>query len=102
MLTVVVLIFGEVTPKTLAKEKMCIRDRDEAVTKVSEAILRSRAGIANPNRPIGSFLFRGPTGVGKTELAKALAQDVYKRQGVVWVNRTSVTRRRAVRVTTPS
>ena len=48
--------------------------QDEAVTKVSEAILRSRAGIANPNRPIGSFLFLGPTGVGKTELAKALAQ----------------------------
>ena len=47
--------------------------QDEAVTKVSEAILRSRAGIANPNRPIGSFLFLGPTGVGKTELAKALA-----------------------------
>ena len=45
--------------------------QDEAVTKVSEAILRSRAGIANPNRPIGSFLFLGPTGVGKTELAKA-------------------------------
>ena len=44
--------------------------QDEAVTKVSEAILRSRAGIANPNRPIGSFLFLGPTGVGKTELAK--------------------------------
>ena len=48
--------------------------QDEAVKKVSEAILRSRAGIANPNRPIGSFLFLGPTGVGKTELAKALAQ----------------------------
>ena len=51
--------------------------RDEAVTKVSEAILRSRAGIANPNRPIGSFLFLGPTGVGKTELAKALAQALF-------------------------
>ena len=47
--------------------------QDEAVTKVSEAILRSRAGIANPNRPIGSFLFLGPTGVGKTALARALA-----------------------------
>ena len=51
--------------------------QDEAVTKVSEAILRSRAGIANPNRPIGSFLFLGPTGVGKTELAKALAQALF-------------------------
>ena len=51
--------------------------QDEAVTKVSEAILRSRAGIASPNRPIGSFLFLGPTGVGKTELAKALAQSLF-------------------------
>ena len=51
--------------------------QDEAVTKVSEAILRSRAGIANPDRPIGSFLFLGPTGVGKTELAKALAQALF-------------------------
>ena len=51
--------------------------QDEAVTKVSEAILRSRTGIANPNRPIGSFLFLGPTGVGKTELAKALAQALF-------------------------
>ncbi len=48
--------------------------QDEAVKKVSEAILRSRAGIQDPNRPIGSFLFLGPTGVGKTELAKALAE----------------------------
>ena len=51
--------------------------QDEAVTKVSEAILRSRAGIADPNRPIGSFLFLGPTGVGKTELAKALAEALF-------------------------
>ena len=51
--------------------------QDEAVTKVSEAILRSRAGIADPNRPIGSFLFLGPTGVGKTELAKALAESLF-------------------------
>lgn len=51
--------------------------QNEAVQKVSEAILRSRAGIANPNQPIGSFLFLGPTGVGKTELAKALAEALF-------------------------
>ena len=51
--------------------------QDEAVQKVADAILRSRGGIANPNRPIGSFLFLGPTGVGKTELAKALAQALF-------------------------
>ena len=51
--------------------------QNEAVEKVSEAILRSRAGIADENRPIGSFLFLGPTGVGKTELAKALAECLF-------------------------
>ena len=51
--------------------------QDEAVQKVTEAILRSRAGIADPNRPIGSFLFLGPTGVGKTELAKSLAASLF-------------------------
>ena len=51
--------------------------QDEAVQKVTDAILRSRAGIADPNRPIGSFLFLGPTGVGKTELAKALAASLF-------------------------
>ena len=51
--------------------------QDEAVTKVSEAIMRSRAGIADPNRPLGSFMFLGPTGVGKTELAKALAECLF-------------------------
>lgn len=51
--------------------------QDEAVEKVTEAIMRSRAGIANPNQPIGSFLFLGPTGVGKTELAKALAESLF-------------------------
>ncbi len=51
--------------------------QDEAVTKVADAILRSRAGIQDPGRPIGSFLFLGPTGVGKTELAKTLAQALF-------------------------
>ena len=51
--------------------------QDEAVTAVCDAILRSRAGIQNPNRPVGSFLFLGPTGVGKTELAKALAAALF-------------------------
>ncbi|HQO68830.1 MAG TPA: ATP-dependent chaperone ClpB [Clostridia bacterium] len=51
--------------------------QEEAVRKVTESIIRSRAGIQDPNRPIGSFLFLGPTGVGKTELAKALAQALF-------------------------
>ena len=51
--------------------------QNEAVEKVSEAIIRSRAGISDPRRPIGSFLFLGPTGVGKTELAKALAESLF-------------------------
>jgi ATP-dependent Clp protease ATP-binding subunit ClpB len=51
--------------------------QNEAVTKVSEAILRARAGISDPNRPIGSFMFLGPTGVGKTELAKSLAENLF-------------------------
>ena len=51
--------------------------QDEAVEKVSEAIMRSRAGISDPRRPIGSFMFLGPTGVGKTELAKALAESLF-------------------------
>ena len=51
--------------------------QDEGVTKVSEAIIRSKAGIKDPTKPIGSFLFLGPTGVGKTELAKALAESLF-------------------------
>ena len=51
--------------------------QNEAVRKVSDAILRARAGISDPNRPIGSFLFLGPTGVGKTELAKSLAENLF-------------------------
>ena len=51
--------------------------QDEAVSKVCDAILRSRAGIQDPNRPIGSFMFLGPTGVGKTELAKSIAESLF-------------------------
>ena len=57
--------------------------QNEAVTKVSEAIMRSRAGIQNPQRPIGSFLFLGPTGVGKTELAKALAETLFDDEKII-------------------
>ena len=73
------LVEGE-REKILNLEKILhesVIGQDEAVKKVSEAILRSRAGIANPNRPIGSFLFLGPTGVGKTELAKTLARTLF-------------------------
>ena len=61
-------------PDTLHKR---VIGQDEAVEAVSDAILRSRAGIADPGRPIGSFLFLGPTGVGKTELAKTLARALF-------------------------
>jgi len=57
--------------------------QDEAVEKVSSAILRQRAGIQNPNRPIGSFLFLGPTGVGKTEVAKALAENLFDDENAI-------------------
>lgn len=60
--------------KELAKE---VRGQDEAIKKISEAVRRSRAGISDPNRPIGSFIFLGPTGVGKTELAKVLARTMF-------------------------
>jgi len=58
-----------------------IVDQEEAVRKVAEAIRRARAGISDPKRPLGSFLFLGPTGVGKTELAKALAEVI------LWIRR---------------
>lgn len=54
--------------------------QDEAVRLVADAVLRARAGIKDPNSPIGSFLFLGPTGVGKTELAKALAVSLFDRE----------------------
>ena len=66
--------------KTLHLDKQLhkrVIGQDEAVTKITESIIRSKAGIKDPSKPIGSFLFLGPTGVGKTELAKALAQKLF-------------------------
>ncbi len=66
--------------KTLKLDKLLhqrVVGQDEGVTKVTEAIIRSKAGIKDPTKPIGSFLFLGPTGVGKTELAKALAESLF-------------------------
>ena len=54
--------------------------QDEAVHAVSEAVMRARSGLKDPNRPIGSFIFLGPTGVGKTELARALAEYLVRRR----------------------
>ncbi len=71
--------------------------QDEAVQKVSEAIIRSRAGIQDPNRPIGSFLFLGPTGVGKTELAKALAETLFDDEhNIVRIDMTEYMEKHAV------
>jgi ATP-dependent Clp protease ATP-binding subunit ClpA len=60
-----------------------VKGQDEAVSVVSEAIRRSRAGLSDPHRPIGSFMFLGPTGVGKTELARALAQFLFDDEGAM-------------------
>ena len=57
--------------------KVRVIGQDDAITKVTDAILRSRAGINDEEKPIGSFLFLGPTGVGKTEVAKALAEQLF-------------------------
>ncbi len=70
---------GEVQKLLRMEEQLHLRvvGQDEAVTAVSEAVRRARAGIQDPNRPIGSFIFMGPTGVGKTELARALAEFLF-------------------------
>ena len=57
--------------------KKRVKGQDEAIHLVSEAIIRARAGIKDPNKPIGSFIFLGPTGVGKTEIAKSLASELF-------------------------
>ena len=73
------LVQGEVDKLLNLDKKLHERviGQDEAVDKVTDAIIRSRAGVKNPNRPIGTFIFLGPTGVGKTELAKALAEALF-------------------------
>ena len=57
--------------------KKRVKGQDEAIKLVSDAIVRSRAGIKDPNRPIGSFIFLGPTGTGKTEVARTLADELF-------------------------
>jgi len=73
------LLEGEVSKLVEMETRLAKRviGQDEAITGVSNAIRRARAGLGDPNRPIGSFMFLGPTGVGKTELAKALAEDLF-------------------------
>ncbi len=71
--------------------------QDEGVTKVTEAIIRSKAGIKDPSKPIGSFLFLGPTGVGKTELAKALAENLFdNEQNIVRIDMSEYMEKHAV------
>jgi ATP-dependent Clp protease ATP-binding subunit ClpB len=74
-------------------------DQDEAVNVVAEAVVRSRSSLGEPNQPSGSFLFLGPTGVGKTELAKALAEQLFGNEKLLvridmseYINSNSVTR----------
>ena len=73
------LMEGEIEKLVHMEERLHERviGQDEAVEAVSNALRRSRAGLQDPNRPIGSFLFLGPTGVGKTELARALAEFMF-------------------------
>src|SRR5438067_5651620 len=73
------LIEGEVQKLIAMEERLHQRvvGQDEAITAVSNAVRRARAGLQDPNRPLGNFLFLGPTGVGKTELARALAEFLF-------------------------
>src|SRR5207253_2588567 len=73
------LMEGEIEKLVHMEERLHQRviGQDEAVSAVASALRRSRAGLADPNRPIGTFLFLGPTGVGKTELARALAEFMF-------------------------
>ena len=73
------LLEGEIQKLLHLEEELHKRvvGQDEAVTAVAEAVLRARSGMKDPNRPIGSFIFLGPTGVGKTELARALAECLF-------------------------
>jgi ATP-dependent Clp protease ATP-binding subunit ClpB len=79
------LMEGEVEKLIQMEERLHERviGQDEAVVAVANALRRSRAGLADPNRPIGSFLFLGPTGVGKTELARALAEFMFDSEGAI-------------------
>jgi ATP-dependent Clp protease ATP-binding subunit ClpB len=82
---VVKLLEGEVQKLLHLEEELHRRvvGQDEAVTAVAEAVVRARSGLKDPNRPIGSFIFLGPTGVGKTELARALAQFLFDDQNTM-------------------
>ena len=73
------LLEGEIQKLLRMEERLHLRvvGQDEAVTAVANAIRRARAGLQDPNRPLGSFLFLGPTGVGKTEMARALAEFLF-------------------------
>src|SRR5690606_23344570 len=73
------LLEGEVEKLIHMEDNLHLRvvGQEDAITAVSNALRRSRAGLSDPNRPIGSFLFLGPTGVGKTELARALAEFMF-------------------------
>src|SRR5437764_2885806 len=76
---------GEVEKRIHMEERLNERviGQDKAIAAVSNAIRRARAGLQDPNRPIGSFLFLGPTGVGKTELTKALAEFLFDDEGAL-------------------
>ena len=73
------LLEGEMQQAAASRRRIAPRviGQDEAVTAVAEAVMRARSGLKDPNRPIGSFIFLGPTGVGKTELARALAEYLF-------------------------